>query len=94
MEINTSKSQSNVSTTNNSRELLVYLNALSIPYMERMQALNSSLIWTKQVKNNKSQRISLFYVLSKVESSGIANKTIVTSNTSGKYINRPDIDIC
>jgi len=93
MEINTLKNWSNFFTANNSRELLVLLNVLSVPYAERVQTLNNSPIWAKQVKNDKSQRIYLFYTLFKIRSSNIANKVITTSNTPKphrEYINRPN----
>lgn len=93
MEINALKDWSNVFTANNSKKLLVLLNILSVPYAERVQTLNNSPIWAKQVKNDKSQRIYLFYTLFKIRSSNIANKVITTSNTPkpySEYINRPN----
>lgn len=93
MEINALKDWSNVFTANNSKKLLVLLNILSVPYAEWVQTLNNSPIWAKQVKNDKSQRIYLFYTLFKIRSSNIANKVITTSNTPkpySEYINRPN----
>jgi len=43
MEIDTLRGWSNVSSTNNSRELSIHLSILSIPYTERIQAFNNSL---------------------------------------------------
>ena len=43
MKINTPRGWSNISSINNSRELLVNSSALFIPYAERMLALNTFL---------------------------------------------------
>ena len=42
IEINTSRGQSNISSTNNSRKLSVYSNILFISYIESIQALDNS----------------------------------------------------
>jgi len=42
IEINTPRSQSNISSTNNSRKLSVYSNILFISYIESIQALDNS----------------------------------------------------
>ena len=50
IKINTLRDQLNIPTTNNSRESLVLSNVLSVPYVERMQALNNSLIQCHDLK--------------------------------------------
>ena len=54
VEIDTLRGQFNVSSTNNSKESFMYLSILSVPYVERIQALNNSFFQTDQVKNNES----------------------------------------
>jgi len=80
MEINTPKGQSNVSSTNNSRESSMYLSVLSIFYAKKIQALNNSFFWADQVENNKFQRFSLSYVFLKIGNIDKANEAIVITN--------------
>jgi len=80
MEIDTPKDQSNVSSTNNFRELSVYLSVLSIFYAKRIQPLNNSSFWADQVENNKFQRFSLSNVSLKIGNIDKANEATVITN--------------
>ena len=90
MGINTPRDQSNISSTNNSRELSVYSNILFISYAESIQALNNSPFQADQVKINKSQELYLFYVSSEIKKSDNTNEASATANIleqQGEYVN-------
>ena len=54
IEIDTPRVQSAMSSTNNSRELLVYSSISSISYIERIEAQNNNLSWADQVNLHKA----------------------------------------
>jgi len=80
MEIDTPRGWSNVLSTNNSRKSSVHSSVLSIPYDERMKALNNSPFWADQVKNNKSQKSTLFYATLEIGNNSKANRAAEIAN--------------
>lgn len=93
MKIDTPRGWSNTYSTNNSRELFVYLSISSIPYAERMLAYNNSFLQTKQVDNNIFQ-FFLFYAIPEIEDTVKADKTTVTINMlelQEEYVNCYDL---
>jgi len=97
MEIDTPRGQSNVSSTNSSRESPVHSSASSVPYAERMQALNNNPSWTDQVENNEFQGFSLFYASPKTGDIDKANKATAIANIpepQGGCVNELDPNTC
>ena len=67
MNIKILRSWSVNSSTNSSRESSTCLSVSSIPYVERIEAQNNDLSWTKQVDEyNNFQGFSLFYTSLKI----------------------------
>jgi len=97
IEINIPKGWSNISSTKNSRKLLVNSSTLSVLYAERMLAFNNSSSWAEQVKHTEFQGLSLSYVSLKTEDTAKANKAIVIANTSESQeecVNSVDMNTC
>jgi len=58
IEVDIPRDQSILANFNNSRELSIYFNALSIVYADRIQALPKCLTWAEQVENLEFQSSS------------------------------------
>ena len=49
---------------------------LSVPYVERVEIFNNSSFWANQVKVDKSQKLTLFYVSPEKERLTINSETL------------------
>ena len=79
MDINTSEGRLFSLSKNNSRELSTHSKTFFIPYYERMEIQNFNTFWSKQVENNKKERLSLLYVTPRVKKGNTVNEAINTS---------------
>jgi len=59
MNINTFKERLFSSSQNNSRKSLTYSKTSSISYYEKMEIQNFNIFWSKQVENNKKEKLSI-----------------------------------
>ena len=83
IDIDTPRRRSFSSSENNSRELSTYSKTSSISYHERMEIQNFNISWSKQVENNKKERLSLSYTTPRVEEDNMVNEIINTSPNEG-----------
>jgi len=56
------RSRLNMSSFNSFRKAFLYFDVSSINYVERVQALVNNSIWAKQIDNDTTQTLFLFYV--------------------------------
>ena len=80
MDIDTPRGRLFSSSKNNSRESLTYSKTSSIPYHKRMEIQNFNTSQSKQIENNKKERLSFSYATSKVEEGNMVNKIINSPN--------------
>lgn len=78
MEIDTPRSQSMFTSTNNSRASLIHSNISSIVYAECVQTLTNNPTWTNQVELRESEEPTLFYVPLKVGETESVNQANMT----------------
>jgi len=96
IEINTLRGWSAISSINSSRKLSVHSSVSSISYAKKIEAQNNSLSWANQVKLNKSQGLTLFYVIPEVGETNSTNETIGTKKIleqQGECANSPSINM-
>jgi len=96
IKINTLRGWSAISSINSSRKLSVHSSVSSISYAKKIEAQNNSLSWANQVKLNKSQGLTLFYVIPEVGETNSTNETIGTKKIleqQGECANSPSINM-
>lgn len=79
MNINTFKERLFSLSKNNLRELLTHSKKSSIFYYERMEIQKFNIFWSKQVKNNEKEKLSLSYTTPRIKEDNTVNKAINTS---------------
>ena len=97
MDINNPRGRSSNSSTNSSRELSVHSGVSSVPYTERMEALNNSSSWAEQVEENLLQEITLSYASPKEERTTFANEASATTHMAephGEHVENVDTNTC